>query len=53
MLDQGIHMLDLFLYFGGEFDEMHSLVSNLLWKTEGLEDNVFAIMRNSENGICA
>lgn len=53
MLDQGIHMLDLFLHFAGEFDEIHSLVSNLFWETEGLEDNVFAIMRNNSNGVCA
>lgn len=53
MLDQGIHMLDLFLHFAGEFDEIHSLVSSLFWETEGLEDNVFAIMRNNSNGVCA
>lgn len=53
MLDQGIHMLDLFLHFAGEFDEIHALVSNLFWETEGLEDNVFAIMRNNSNGVCA
>lgn len=53
MLDQGIHMLDLFLHFAGGFDEIHSLVSNLFWKTPGLEDNVFAIMRNNETGVCA
>lgn len=53
LLDQGIHMLDLFLYFVGEFDEIHAVVSNLFWKTPGLEDNVFAIFRNNESGICA
>jgi 1,5-anhydro-D-fructose reductase (1,5-anhydro-D-mannitol-forming) len=53
MLDQGIHMLDLFLHFAGEFDEIHALVSNLFWKAEGLEDNVFAIMKNSDTGVCA
>ncbi|CAA6690189.1 MULTISPECIES: Gfo/Idh/MocA family protein [unclassified Lentimonas] len=53
MLDQGIHMLDLFLHFAGEFDEIHSLVSNLFWETEGLEDNVFSIMKNSQTGVCA
>jgi predicted dehydrogenase len=53
MLDQGIHMLDLFLHLGGSFDEVHALVSNLLWKIEGIEDNVFAIFRSSETGICA
>lgn len=53
MLDQGIHMLDLFLYLGGGFDEVHALVSNLFWKIDGLEDNVFAIFRNNQTGICA
>ena len=53
MLDQGIHMLDLFIYFCGGFDEVHALVSNLYWKIEGLEDNVFAIMRNNESGVSA
>jgi predicted dehydrogenase len=53
MLDQGIHMLDLFLQFAGEFDEIHSLLSNLFWETPGLEDNVFSIMRNNTTGVCA
>lgn len=53
MLDQGIHMLDLFLHFAGEFDKIQSLVSSLFWKIEGLEDNVFSIMQNSKTGVCA
>lgn len=53
MLDQGIHMLDLFMYFSGGFDVVHALVSNLYWKIEGIEDNVFAIFKNSETGVCA
>jgi 1,5-anhydro-D-fructose reductase (1,5-anhydro-D-mannitol-forming) len=51
-LDQGIHMLDLFLYIGGEFDEVKSFVSNLYWKLD-IEDNVFAIFRDSETGMVA
>jgi 1,5-anhydro-D-fructose reductase (1,5-anhydro-D-mannitol-forming) len=53
MLDQGIHMLDLFLHLGGGFDEVKAFVSNLYWKIEGIEDNVFAIFRNNETGMCA
>ncbi len=53
MLDQGIHMLDLFLYLGGGFDEVKAFVSNLYWKIPGVEDNVFAIFKNSNSGLCA
>lgn len=53
MLDQGIHMLDLFLHLGGEFDEIQSMVSNLYWKIDGIEDNVFLNLKSSRTGICA
>lgn len=53
LLDQGVHMLDLFLRVGGDFDEIHAFVSSLYWKLPGIEDNVFAIMRNSKSGMTA
>ena len=53
MLDQGIHMLDLILYLGGDFDEVKAFVSNLYWRLPDIEDNVFAIFKNSETGLCA
>lgn len=53
LLDQGIHMVDLFLHLGGEFDEVSAFVSSLFWKIDGVEDNVFAIFRDSKSGICA
>jgi len=53
MLDQGIHMLDLMLHLGGGFDEVHAFVSNLFWKIPGIEDNVFAILRSNDTGVCA
>lgn len=53
MLDQGIHMLDLFLHLGGGFDEVQAMVSNLYWKIDGIEDNVFLNLRNSRSGLCA
>lgn len=53
MLDQGIHMLDLMIYLGGNFDEVQSLVSNLFWKIPGIEDNVFVNLRSSTTGVCA
>jgi predicted dehydrogenase len=52
LLDQGIHMLDLFLHITGKpFDDVHAFVSSRYWKMPGIEDNVFAIMRNNETGV--
>ncbi|MEM9123515.1 MAG: Gfo/Idh/MocA family oxidoreductase [Pseudomonadota bacterium] len=54
LIDQGIHMVDLFLQIGGQdFDEIHAFVSSLYWNLPGIEDNVFAIFRNSTTGQCA
>lgn len=53
LLDQGIHMLDLFLMLAGEFDEVQAMVSNLYWKLDGIEDNVFANFRNRQTGVVA
>jgi len=50
-LDQGIHMLDLFLMFCGDFDEVKAYVSNLYWNLS-IEDNVFAVFKN-QNGVVA
>lgn len=52
LIDQGIHMIDLMLYLGGEFDDIHAFVSSLFWKI-GAEDNVFAILRNTQTGLVA
>ena len=51
-LDQGIHMLDLFMLFAGKFDDVKALISNDFWNKE-IEDNVFAMFRNSVNGVTA
>lgn len=50
-LDQGIHMLDLFLMMCGDFEEVKASVSNLYWNLD-IEDNVFAIFKN-KNGQAA
>ncbi len=52
LMDQGIHMLDLLMYFAGGFDEVKSYCSNLYWNLD-VEDNVFALLRNSENHVVA
>jgi predicted dehydrogenase len=53
LLDQGIHMLDLFLFLAGDFDEVQAMVSSLYWNLPGIEDNVFANFRNRKTGVVA
>jgi predicted dehydrogenase len=53
LLDQGIHMLDLFLFLAGDFDEVQAMVSSLYWKLDGIEDNVFMNLRGSRSGVVA
>ena len=50
LLDQGIHMLDLFRYFGGEFTEIKSMVATMFWDRP-MEDNAFAMLRNDRGCI--
>jgi 1,5-anhydro-D-fructose reductase (1,5-anhydro-D-mannitol-forming) len=52
LIDQGIHMLDLFMYLGGDFDVVKAEISNLYWKLE-VEDNAFVILKNSGSGLVA
>jgi 1,5-anhydro-D-fructose reductase (1,5-anhydro-D-mannitol-forming) len=51
-LDQGIHMLDLFLMMCGDFDEVKAHVSNLYWNLD-IEDNVFAIFSNKKGQVAS
>jgi predicted dehydrogenase len=50
LLDQGIHMLDLFRLFGGEFEDVRSMVATRFWPID-MEDNAFALLRNQEGMI--
>jgi predicted dehydrogenase len=48
LLDQGIHMVDLFRMFCGEFQEVKSLVTNYP-RNLNVENDAFAILRNKKN----
>ena len=50
LLDQGIHMVDLMLMFGGNFTEVQSFISNNHWGYD-VEDNSYALMRTPEGVI--
>lgn len=50
LLDQGIHMLDLFRHFCGEFAEIKSMCTTSFWDT-ALEDNAFALLRTPDGRV--
>jgi 1,5-anhydro-D-fructose reductase (1,5-anhydro-D-mannitol-forming) len=52
LMDQGIHMLDLLMLFADGFDQVKSFCSNVYWNLD-VEDNVFALLKNSKNNIVA
>lgn len=54
LLDQGIHMLDLFRFFNDNltFEEYKSFISNNFWGYD-VEDNAFVIMRCKNGVICS
>ena len=50
LLDQGVHMLDIFRYFCGDFNEIKSFISNNYWGHD-VEDNAYAIMRDKKGRV--
>ena len=45
LLDQGIHMLDLFRHFCGDFESVKGFISNSFWNFD-VEDNAYIILQN-------
>lgn len=52
LLDQGIHMLDLFLHLAGDFDKVKAELSNSFCNLE-VEDNAFVLLKNTSTGVNA
>lgn len=50
LFDQGIHVIDLFRHFMGEFTEIKSMCTTAYWDFP-LEDNAFALLRNDKGQI--
>lgn len=53
LLDQGVHGLDLFRWFGGEFTEVKAYRSTAFWPIAPLEDNVFALLRSADGCVAS
>lgn len=52
LIDQGIHVLDLFRWFLGDFSNVCGSIGNLYWKSK-VEDNAFAILTTPSNQIAS
>lgn len=51
LIDQGIHMLDLMMYFMGDLSVEYSAVDRLAWSEISTEDSASAIMRTTDNKV--
>ncbi len=51
LLDQGIHLVDLYGWFLGEISEVSAFVSTALWPIQPLEDNGFGMVKTREGVI--
>lgn len=50
LLDQGAHVVDLFRWFMGDFEEAFGYVSTVFWNMP-VEDNAFALFRTGDRRI--
>ncbi|MCX5814380.1 MAG: Gfo/Idh/MocA family oxidoreductase [Proteobacteria bacterium] len=48
LLDQGVHVIDLICWFGGEVKEVYGKVETKFWDME-VEDNAFAILKTESD----
>lgn len=52
LLDQGIHALDLFRWFLGDFHEVVAFVGTSFWNTP-VEDNAFVLLRTAKDQVAS
>jgi predicted dehydrogenase len=48
LLDQGVHLIDLIRWFGGEISEVYARVETKFWDIE-VEDNAFAVLKTNQD----
>jgi predicted dehydrogenase len=53
LMEQGIHAIDLFRWFLGDFTEAVGFTSTRFWDIAPLEDNGFALLRNNRGQIAS
>lgn len=53
LLDQGIHAIDLFRWFMGDFEEVAAFKATLFWDIAPMEDNAFGLLRTARGQIAS
>ncbi len=53
LMDQGIHALDLFRWFAGDFVEVFGYLATRFWDVAPLEDNAFALLRTARGQVAS
>ena len=53
LLDQGVHALDLFRWFAGDFRQVKACTRTSFWPITPLEDNVFALLQSNTGCVAA
>lgn len=53
LMEQGIHAIDLFRWFGGEFSQAVGFAATRYWKMAPLEDNAFALFKTPRGQIAS
>lgn len=53
LLDQGVHVMDLFRWFIGDFSEAVGFITTRFWNVAPLEDNGFALFRTEKGKVAS
>ena len=53
LMEQGIHGIDLFRWFAGDFSHAVGFTSTRYWKIAPLEDNAFALFKTTQGQIAS
>jgi predicted dehydrogenase len=53
LLDQGVHVLDLFRWFAGDFSQVVGFKTTAFWDIAPLEDNAFGLLRTRGGQIAS
>jgi predicted dehydrogenase len=51
LIDQGVHIVDLFRWYMGEFDDGCAFLSTSVWDIAPIEDNALVLLRSSSGGV--